>query len=132
MFVRRAVGFPKRDPVQERQLKGRHHRDNNDQDEPAWKSTSSSNELAISPEMRSKSKMRPLTASSDGCESRRWRMISERPQDAGNEHGGVPHESPRVIGIENGHAVAGPRIRELDVAFFDPSYTGRAGLGQFC
>ena len=26
--------------------------------------------------------MRPLTASSDGGESRRWRMISERPRDA--------------------------------------------------
>ena len=26
--------------------------------------------------------MRPLTASSDGGESRRWRKISERPRDA--------------------------------------------------
>ena len=38
--------------------------------------------VAISPEMRSKSKVRPPTASSDGDESRRWRMISERPRDA--------------------------------------------------
>ena len=38
--------------------------------------------VATSPEMRSKSKMRQLTASSDGGESRRWRMISERPRDA--------------------------------------------------
>ena len=119
MLVRRTVGFSERNPVQERQLEGRHHRDDNDQDEPAWKSTSSSNELAISPEMRSKSKMRPLTASSDGCESRRWRMISERPQDAGNEHRRVPHEPSRVIGIEDGHSMAAPGVRELDVAFFD-------------
>ena len=87
--------------------------------------------VAISPEMRSKSKMRPLTASSDGGESRRWRMISERPRDAGNEHRRVPHEPPRVIRIEDRNSMSGPRVRELDVAFFDPSYTGRAGLRQF-
>ena len=119
MFIRRTVCFSEGHAVQERQLKGRHHRDDNDQDEPAWTSTSSSNELAISPEMRSKSKMRPLTASSDGFESRRWRLISERPQDAGNEHRRVPHEPPRVIRIEDRNSVAAPGVRELDVALFD-------------
>ena len=38
--------------------------------------------VAISPETCSKSKVRPPTASSDQGESHRWRMISERPQDA--------------------------------------------------
>ena len=37
---------------------------------------------SISPEMYSKSKVRPPTASSDEDESYRWRVISERPQDA--------------------------------------------------
>ena len=39
MLVRRAVGFSEGDPVQERQLEGRHDGDNNDQDEPAWTSS---------------------------------------------------------------------------------------------
>ena len=38
--------------------------------------------VAISPEMRSKSKMRPPTASFDGGESHRWRKAAERPRDA--------------------------------------------------
>ena len=38
--------------------------------------------VAISPETRSKSKMRPPTASSDGGESHRWRKTAGRPRDA--------------------------------------------------
>ena len=33
-------------------------------------------------DIRSKSKSKPPTSSRDGHESRRWRMISERPRDA--------------------------------------------------
>ena len=57
-------------------------------------------------------------------------MISEeRPQDAGDEHRRVPHEPPRVIRVKNGYFVAGPRVRELDVALLHASYTGRS---RFC
>ncbi len=37
--------------------------------------------VAISPEMRSKSKMRPPTTSSDGGESRRWRKGTPRTHE---------------------------------------------------
>ena len=36
-----------------------------------------------------------------------------------------------MVGIEDRDLMAAPRMRELDVALLDPSYTGRAGLRQF-